>query len=189
MRVGWLVMGFLGLAPSVTLAQSATVRDVVVDPQAPRSSKMSGHAGNALASGSAGEAAVLAGQALAMDSMNAWAHYRRAAALSELHRTDEAVAEYKLAEQSFTSVDDRGRSLALYGRANTLAQAGRCADAQPVFEQYAKFVEKKDPRSAAQARSYANGCHASAPETAEAPAGETAAPAAQSPAPAKPATP
>src|SRR5205814_3998900 len=131
-------------------------RGVNGDPHAPPSARMSEHSGNALASGSAAEAALLAGQALKMDTLNAWAHYRRAAALSELHRTDEAVAEYKVAEQSFSAVDDRGQSLAIYGRANTLAQAGRCADAEPVFEQYARFVEKKDPKGAAQARSYAH---------------------------------
>src|SRR3954468_20875998 len=107
MRVGWLVMGVLGLAPAVALGQQPVVRDAVVDPNAPVSSKMSGHAGSALASGSPAEAAVLAGQALSKDSMNAWAHYRRAAALSELHRTDESVAEYKMAEQAFASLDER----------------------------------------------------------------------------------
>jgi tetratricopeptide (TPR) repeat protein len=168
-----MVIGVLILAPSVAQAQTAAVHDTIEDPRAPRSSKMSGHAGSALASGSAAEAAVLAEQALSMDTLNAWAHYRRAAALSELHRTDEAVAEYKTAEQSFASVDDRGRSLALYGRANTLAQAGRCKDAQPVFEEYARFVEKKDPKGAAQARSYAGSCHQS---TEEAPATTAAKP-------------
>ncbi|HXU83469.1 MAG TPA: hypothetical protein VN914_18885 [Polyangia bacterium] len=155
----------LALAPGVGWAQQTTVvRELVGDPDVKPSTKMSGHAGSALASGAPAQAAILAEQALGKDGMNPWAHYRRAAALSDLHRTDEAVAEYKVAEQAFAGVDERGQSLALYGRANTLAQAGRCGEAQPVFEQYARLVEKKDAKGAAQAREMASGCHGSAPE-------------------------
>jgi hypothetical protein len=71
MRVGWLVIGVLGIVPSVAWGQSTT-RDVVDDPHAPRASKMSGHAGAALASGEPSEAAILAGQALKMDTLNPW---------------------------------------------------------------------------------------------------------------------
>jgi hypothetical protein len=127
---------------------------------------MSSHAGNSLASGGAAEAAVLAGQALNKDRFNPWAHYRRAAALSDMHRTDEAVAEYKVAEEAFGAIDERGKSLALYGRAFTLAEAGRCKEARPVYEQYARLVEARDAKSAAQARSYAQACQASAEDSA-----------------------
>jgi tetratricopeptide (TPR) repeat protein len=162
MRVGWLVMGILALAPGVARGQAPVVRDVVIDdPNAVPSSKMSGHAGSALATDGSAVAAMLAAQALAKDPLNPWAHYRRAAALSDLQRTDEAVAEYKAAEKAFAGVDERGQSLAIYGRANTLAQAGRCPDAQAVFEQYAKFVEKKDAKGAALARSMAQSCRGS----------------------------
>jgi len=162
MRVGWLVIGVLGLMPRVAEAQTAT-RDAP-DPAPARASKMSSHAGNALASGSPAQAAVLASQALGMDTLNAWAHYRRAAALGELHRTDEAVKEFKVAEQAFAAMDERGQSLSIYGRAHVLAEAGRCGEAGQVFEQYARFVEKNDPKGAAQARSYASCCHNSTTE-------------------------
>jgi Tfp pilus assembly protein PilF len=162
MRVGWLVIGVLGLVPSVARGQTAT--HDAPDPAPARSSKMSSHAGNALASGSPAQAAILAQQALNMDALNAWAHYRRAAALGELHRTDDAVKEFKVAEQAFASVDDRGQSLSIYGRAHALAEAGRCPEAGKVFEEYAQFVEKKDPKGAAQARSYASCCHGTATE-------------------------
>jgi tetratricopeptide (TPR) repeat protein len=167
MRVGWLVMGVLGLAPAVARGQQTTV-EVTLDPEVHPSTKMSGHAGSALASGSPAEAAVLAGQSLGKDGMNAWGHYRRAAALSDLHRYDEAVAEYKVAEQAFAGVDEHGQSLAMYGRAYTLANAGRCAEAQAVFEQYARMVEKKDSKGAGQARANAKACHEAPPETASA---------------------
>jgi hypothetical protein len=168
MRVGWLVGCVLGVAGAAQAQQTVTTVTIeragekVVAP----SSKMSGHAGSALASGGSAEAAMLAEQALDKDGFNPWAHYRRAAALSDQRRTDEAVAEYKIAEQAFTGVDDRGKSLALYGRAFTLAEAGRCADARPVYEEYARFVEKRDAKGAAQARSNAQSCQstASAPE-------------------------
>jgi len=49
--------------------------------------------------------------------------------------------------------------VAIYGRANVLAQAGRCSEAQPAFEEYATFVESADAKGAALARSYAKNCH------------------------------
>ena len=178
MRVGWLAGCVLGLAGGVAQAQTAPQSTAVTQTQTPTTetvtidrgneptvapaSKMSGHAGSWLASGAAAQAAVLAEQSLDKDRFNPWAHYRRAAALSDLHRTDEAVAEYKVAEDAFGAVDERGKSLAMYGRAFTLAQAGRCKEARPVYEQYALFVEKHDAKGAAQARSYAQSCQASA---------------------------
>jgi tetratricopeptide (TPR) repeat protein len=181
MKVGWLVMLVVALVNGAARAQSAPsqaaqpqaqsaqpqaqsapppaqVRESA-DRSATGSTKMSGHAANALAEGSSAQAAVLAEQALASDALNPWAHYRRAAALSDLHRTEEAVEEFKQAEQSFSATDVRGQSLALYGHANTLAQAGHCKEARPIFEKYASLVEAKDPGSAAQARSYARDCH------------------------------
>jgi hypothetical protein len=181
MKVGWLVAGVLGFAggiaqaqtappPAGTQTQSQTQTTVTIDrepePAGRPSKKMSGHAGSSLASGNAGQAAVLAEQALDKDGFNPWAHYRRAAALSELHRTDEAVAEYKVAEEAFAGVDERGKSLAMYGRAFTLAQAGRCTEARPVYEQYARLVEKRDAKGAAQARNYSAGCEPSAEDAA-----------------------
>jgi hypothetical protein len=153
-----LVLAGGGAHAQSTQAQSTKVHEAG-DANAASSTKMSGHAANALAAGRTAEAAVLAEQATSGDGLNPWGHYRRAAALSDLHRTDEAIEEFKLAEQAFSAVDARGQSLALYGRANTLAQAGRCKDARPVFEEYAKLVEPKDPTSAAQARTYARDCH------------------------------
>jgi tetratricopeptide (TPR) repeat protein len=178
MRVGWLAGCGLALAGGVAQAQNAAQTQTTVtidrgmDGSTNRSDRMSGHAGSSLASGGPAQAALLAKQALEKDQFNPWAHYRRAAALSDLKRTDEAVAAYKAAEEAFTGRDDRGKSLAIYGRAFTLAQAGRCTEAQPAFEQYAQFVESKDPKGASQARSYAHSCRQSAPEqgTAAAPA-------------------
>jgi hypothetical protein len=155
---------------STVVTQTPTTVTVTIDrgtePTAAPATKMSSHAGSSLASGGAEEAALLAKQALDKDGFNPWAHYRRAAALSDMHRTDEAVAEYKVAEEAFGGVDERGKSLALYGRAFTLAQAGRCKEARPVYETYALFVEKRDAKGAAQARSYAQSCQASAEDAA-----------------------
>jgi tetratricopeptide (TPR) repeat protein len=167
MRVGWLAAVVLGLAGGVAQAQTTVTIDRG-DGATTRAKRMSGHAGSALASGSSAQAAVLAEQALDKDGFNAWAHYRRAAALSDLRRTDEAVAAYKIAEEAFSGVDERGKSLALYGRAFTLAQAGRCDEARPVYEQYAKLVERGDTKGAAQARSYALSCRPVAGENAQA---------------------
>jgi len=182
MRVGWMVGCVLALAGGVAQAQnnvpqaqnkvppaqSNTVTTVTIDRSGDstvdRASRMSGHAGSALVSRGSAEAAILAEQALEKDRFNPWAHYRRAAALSDQRRTDEAVAAYKAAEDAFEGVDERGKSLALYGRAFTLGEAGRCAEAQPVYEQYARSVERRDAKGAAQARSMAQSCQPSTPE-------------------------
>jgi len=168
------VLGVAGVAQAQQaqqaqkVQQTQTVTTVTIDrgsvPVEAPARRMSGHAGSALASGGSAQAAILAEQALDKDGFNPWAHYRRAAALSEQHRTDEAVAEYKVAEEAFAGVDERGRSLAIYGRAFTLDQAGRCGEARPAYEQYARLVEKRDAKGAAQARQYAERCQASAPE-------------------------
>lgn len=169
MRVGWLVGCVLALAGGVAQAQEKTVTTVTIDRSGDsmpdRAMRMSGHAGSALAAKGSAEAAILAEQALEKDRLNPWAHYRRAAALSDQRRTDEAVAAYKVAEAAFEKdADERGRSLAIYGRAFTLAQAGRCADAQPVYEQYVRLVEKRDAKGAAMARSQSESCRPSEPE-------------------------
>ncbi len=159
MKLQWFGLGVLVLAGGVARAQTPGGNDAAGAP-APRATQMSGYAGHALADGQSAAAAVLANQALRADPLNAWAHYRRAGALSDLHRVDEAVAEFKAAEGLFGGADERGQSLAIYGRANALARAERCAEAKPAFEEYARFVEKKDPQSAALARGYARDCRA-----------------------------
>jgi hypothetical protein len=134
-----------------------------VNPGAGRSSALASQAASAVMAGHPEQGLTMADQALSVEPRNPWAHYDRAAALHGLGRTDEAVAEFQLAQQSFSGADPWGRSLAMYGRANVLAQAGRCGPAAAAFEEYAAFVQAADPESAAMARTYAKGCVPRAP--------------------------
>src|SRR5581483_2621170 len=83
-----------------------------------------------------GEALKLADRAIAEDPRNPWGHYRRAVALASLHRFDEAVASFTDAELRFAAADRWGWSIAIYGRARALAEAGRCGDAKRAFQEY-----------------------------------------------------
>jgi tetratricopeptide (TPR) repeat protein len=122
------------------------------------SAELSSQAAEALVRGRAADALPLAEKALTVDARNPWAHYNRAAALADMGRVDQAIAEYRAAEAAFTSADPWGRSISIYGRANALAQAGRCAEARPAYEEYADLVGNSDPHSAALARRYAQEC-------------------------------
>jgi tetratricopeptide (TPR) repeat protein len=91
----------------------------------------------------------------------AWLLYDRGSALTALGRTDEAVEAFEDAEERFDgSHDDAGRAVAIWGEARALAEAGRCAEAQPVFEQYKDLVREKDSSAAEMAVRYAAECKA-----------------------------
>lgn len=154
--IGMAVLG-VGLLVGTARAQLQAPHQAV-DPGSPRSRDLTSQAGEALVHNDPAQALKMADQAIAADAENPWAHYDRAAALADLGRVDDAVAEFKVAQRSFSDADAWGRSIAIYGRANTLAQAGRCSEAQPAFEEYAVFVERSDPKGAEMARGYAKNC-------------------------------
>jgi tetratricopeptide (TPR) repeat protein len=147
----------VGLTAGVASAQLAAPTHAV-DPGSPRSTGLSSQSAEALVAGKPVVALQMADQAIAADPQNPWAHYDRAAALSDLGRVDEAVAQYEVAQRSFSTQDAWGKSIAMYGKANALSRVGRCAEAQPAFEAYATFVEKADPGAAGLARRYAADC-------------------------------
>lgn len=127
----------------------------------------------------------LAEQAIQLGPQDPWPYYNKGMALARLGQTDAAVSALSTAELRFSTADPWGRSVAIYGRAHTLAGAGRCAEARQAFDQYARFVEEKAPASAVLARRYAAECRAPAvPPAAGAP--ETAAPPAGTPQQAQP---
>jgi tetratricopeptide (TPR) repeat protein len=85
----------------------------------------------------------------------AWAYYRRGDELVMSRRFDEAVASYREAELRLPESESWGKSIAIWGQANALKEAGRCAEAAPIYERYAEFVEARDPEAAALGRRYA----------------------------------
>jgi hypothetical protein len=90
-----------------------------------------------------------------------WLDYERAIALGRRGRTDDAVAAYRNAATRFAVRGQTAeRSIAMYGEAEVLSVAHRCAEARRAFEAYASLVEPTSARDAKMARTYANDCHA-----------------------------
>jgi tetratricopeptide (TPR) repeat protein len=86
-----------------------------------------------------------------------WVDYNRGVALSELGRTDEAVRAFASAESAFGAskgTNDRWRtSIAVYGRARALDNAGRCAEAAKAYREYAALAPGRDQAAVALATS------------------------------------
>jgi len=158
----------------------------------PESTALTSLSASAEMRGNPRQALVLADQALAADPRNPWAYYNRAAALSRLGQIDEALQSFRAAEQMFSPADRWARSLALYGRAHALDEAGRCPEARIAYAEYAGFVQKDDPRAADMARRYASTCkapQATAPTPPAPPVAVTSPPVVSLPAPAAPVEP
>jgi tetratricopeptide (TPR) repeat protein len=139
-----------------------------------QASELASRSAKAAIEGNPQESLALAEKAIQVSPNDPWPHYNKGMALAQLGQVDAAVSALSAAELRFSNVDPWGRSVAIYGRANTLALVGRCAEARLAFEQYARFVEPRAPNAAALARSYATECRAPAtppaPESPEAPA-------------------
>lgn len=108
--------------------------------------------------GSYTNALELADRGVAFRPKSAWAHYDRAVALQHLMRTNDAIAAYRLAQSLFPRSDVRGRSIAIYGVARALDEAGRCEGAAAAYAEFAVFVDRSDPGAASMARSNAREC-------------------------------
>lgn len=103
-------------------------------------------------------------EAAILNSPNSpWPYYNRAVALRHLNRTDDAVAAFRDAEARFGERERWGKSIAIYGRAQLLADANRCAEARQAYGQYARFVAPSDPKAANLAIEYANECNRPTP--------------------------
>lgn len=100
----------------------------------------------------------LADESVAFKPDSAWAQYDRAVALHHLMRTNDAIAAYRVAQSLFPRDDAHGRSIAIYGVARALDDAGRCTEAAAVYGEFAGFVEGSDPAAARMARTYAREC-------------------------------
>jgi tetratricopeptide (TPR) repeat protein len=142
-------------------------------PWSRQSSDLATRSAKAAMAGEPQQSLALAQQAIRSTPQAPWPYYSKGMALARLGQTDAAVSALSAAEERFSTTDPWGRSVAIYGRANTLARAGRCAEARQAFEQYAKFVEERAPSSAVLARRYATECRAPgtppAPEPQETP--------------------
>lgn len=147
-------------------------RDARAEPGTPESAALSTRAAKAELAGNFPMAVQLADQAIASDPRDPWPHYDKASALVQMGKTDEAVANFRVAEQRFANVDRWGQSISIYGRAHAFSEGNRCDEARASYREYAAFVQKVDPKSAEMALRYAADCHAPAPSpTPPAPSG------------------
>jgi hypothetical protein len=133
-------------------------KDVTVNSSTAASQALSTRAANAEIAGNPQAALTYAAKAVAADPNDPWAHYDKAAALARLGNVDDAVKSFAAAEARFNPADIWGRSVAIYGGAHALSEAGRCEEARSEFQRYAAFVRERDPRSADIAMRYSAGC-------------------------------
>jgi tetratricopeptide (TPR) repeat protein len=154
--VGILFISCLTAGPLA--AQVAAPTTPGVDPGSNRSNKKASQAAVAVLGGKATEGLRLAEKAIKADPKNPWAYYNQGDALARLKRVDEAVAAFQKAEQHFSSSDPYGKSIAIYGRANVLDQAGRCDEARQAYGEYARFIRAEDPKSATMAERFGDDC-------------------------------
>jgi tetratricopeptide (TPR) repeat protein len=160
-------------APRTELPPPAPLKAAPTPPAAPRtataepstadSEDLTTRAASAEISGDPQEALAYAGRAIAADASDPWPHYVRAAALSRMGKVDDALKAFADAEHRFAASDTWARSVAIYGAAHALAEAGRCDEARAEYQRYASFVRARDPKSADMATRYASNCKPVAP--------------------------
>jgi hypothetical protein len=138
-------------------------RNVKAEPASPDSQALTTRAASAEISGDPQEALAFAGRAIESDARDPWAHYVRASALARRGKVDDALKSFTEAERLFAASDVYGRSVAIYGAAHALSEAGRCDEARAEFQRYASFVRSRDPKSADMATRYASNCKPIAP--------------------------
>ena len=146
-----------GLAAVVQAEPVQPAHNTAGAPATPPASQAASQAATAEMRGDAQAAVKLADQGIAADPSDPWPYYNKAEALAKLGQPDAASANFSQAEQRFPQNDRWGRSVAIFGRAHALAQAGRCQAARAAFNDYASLLYD-DPNAARLARRYSDDC-------------------------------
>jgi tetratricopeptide (TPR) repeat protein len=178
----WTLMGALGLLVGVVTGAAGPARadeakppqNVKAEPSTPASAELSSRAASADMAGNPQYGVSLADRAIRADPKDPWPYYNKGMALAQAGEVDGALAAFVAAEQHFSPTDRWGRSVAAFGRAHTLAMAGRCAEARQAFDAYAA-LNRGDENAVKLANRYSADCEATARSTS-----------AQTPAPAAP---
>jgi tetratricopeptide (TPR) repeat protein len=164
----WTAMGAMGLLLAVGAAGNARAdeprppQNVKAEPSTPASAELSSRSATAEMLGNPQEAVSLADRAIRVDPKDPWAYYTKGLALALLGEVNGAVAALVAAQQHFQPSDVRGRSVAVFGRAHVLHQAGRCDDAEAAYREYMALV-RGNTEDVARAQRYINDCRASTP--------------------------
>jgi tetratricopeptide (TPR) repeat protein len=139
--------------------------NVRAEPSTPASVELSSRAATAEMKGDPQGSLKLADQGIRADAKDPWPYYDKGMALARVGETNGALAALLAAEQHFSPGDRWGRSVAVFGRAHTLAEAGRCDEARAAFQEYMSLV-RGDPDAVALASRYSRDCRPPAPTAA-----------------------
>jgi Flp pilus assembly protein TadD len=163
-RMVLVVGGFCLFLPSspARSAPPAAPTNVNVEPATPKSSELSSRAAIAEMAGNPQAALKLAERAIEANPRDPWGYYDKGAALARIGNVDEALKAFTAAEERYALSDQWGRSVAIYGRAHALGEAGRCGEARRDFVRYSALIREKDPKSANMAMKYAADCRSPA---------------------------
>jgi tetratricopeptide (TPR) repeat protein len=151
-----LLLGRMGYATQLQAPQNVSGA-----PGSRQSAELATRAAVAQMNGRPADALALAEQGIRADANDPWPYYGKAMALSELGQVDAAAAAFLESERRFPAGDLWGKSVAVYGRGHAYAQAGRCADAQKAFDEYAALVGSYDGKSVELVHRYVDECRAS----------------------------
>ena len=156
-------------APVVAPAQGElkAPENIHAEPSTPASAELSSRAATAEMKGNPQESLKLADRGIRADDKDPWPYYEKGMALARVGEVNGALAALLAAEQHFSPSDRWGRSVAIFGRAHTLAEAGRCDEARAAFQEYMSLV-RGDPDAVALASRYARDCRPPAPPAAPA---------------------
>lgn len=133
-------------------------KNVNVEPTTPKSAALTSRAASAEMSGNPQSALKLAERAISANPRDPWAYYDKAMALARIGQLDRALDAFGDAEQRYSATDRWGKSIAIYGRAHALSEAGRCDEARKAFRAYVSLIREQDLKSANMAVKYAADC-------------------------------
>ena len=146
-------------APAVatTPGELRAPENVHAEPSTPASAELASRAATAEMKGDPQASLKLADEGIRANAKDPWPYYDKGMALARLGETNGALAALLAAEQHFSPSDRWGRSVAVFGRAHALAEAGRCDEARAALQEYMSLV-RGDPDAVALASRYSRDC-------------------------------
>jgi len=147
-------------APAATASAGELMKapeNVNAEPSTPASAELASRAATAEMKGDPQDSLKLADEAIRSNARDPWPYYDKGMALARVGEINGAVAALLTAEQHFAPGDQWGRSVAVFGRAHTLAEAGRCDEARAAFQEYMSIV-RGNPDAVALASRYSRDC-------------------------------
>jgi tetratricopeptide (TPR) repeat protein len=133
-------------------------KNVNVEQTTPKSAALTSRAATAEMNGNPQAALKLAERAISANAHDPWGYYDKAMALSRIGQLDRALGAFGEAELRYAATDRWGKSVAIYGRAHALSEAGRCDEARKAFRAYVSLIREQDLKSANMAVKYAADC-------------------------------